>query len=179
MSTCHSCLQGDWYALYTRCRHEFKVHTQLSSKRIHTYLPFFEEVRQWWDRKKKVKCPLFPGYIFVNCNMDKNNYYDILNTLGVVKVVGNGWPKLSRIPSEQIESIKIALESQLPINILPGLQNGDLVQVKSGILKGVRGILVKKNSKNCNIVIAIESLNQSIHVQVDCNKFQVEKISAT
>ena len=38
---------------------------QFSVKGIENYLPAYEEVHQWKDRKKKVQVPLFPGYVFV------------------------------------------------------------------------------------------------------------------
>lgn len=44
-----------WYAVYTRSRFEKKIAADLAAKRVESYLPVFEEVRQWKDRRKRVE----------------------------------------------------------------------------------------------------------------------------
>ena len=167
---------SNWYALYTKFRHEFKVSQDLETSTIKTYLPVRNQVRQWCDRQKNIKVPLFYCYTFVNCFMDKVNYYNILNTKGVVDVVGSSWPNLSKIPNQQIESIKRALESRLAVTVLNELKKGDKVRIKSGPLKGIDGILIKKNPKKSFIVISLEYMNRSLEVEIDSDDTLVEKV---
>src|SRR5258708_5322760 len=54
-----------WYAAYTYAKHEIKVAEQLVRRSVEHFLPLYQSVRQWKDRKVRLKLPLFPGYIFV------------------------------------------------------------------------------------------------------------------
>ena len=53
-----------WFAVWTRSRHEQVVREQLERKRIDAFLPTITRWSRWKDRKKKIDWPLFPGYCF-------------------------------------------------------------------------------------------------------------------
>ena len=168
--------QQYWYVLYTKSRHEFKVNHLLRDKNFNTYLPLKEEFRQWHDRIKQISSPLFPGYLFINCTMNKYEYYEILNCRGIVSVVGNKWPNFSTISENKIKSIRIALNNKLTVNVLNGIQKNDLIRIRSGPLKGIEGRLKRKNEKKFLLYIELETLNQSIEVQINCRNILIENI---
>ena len=66
-----------WYAVYVRSKHEKSVHDALQAKGIKSSLTMKTVIRYWSDRKKKVEVPLFPGYVFVNIDIQ----YENLNAL--------------------------------------------------------------------------------------------------
>ena len=47
-----------WFAVYTSPRTEQKVAERLEKEGYEVYLPLVTTLRQWSDRKKKVKIPL-------------------------------------------------------------------------------------------------------------------------
>ena len=53
-----------WFAIWTRSRHEQVVREQLERKRVEAFLPTITRWSRWKDRKKKIDWPLFPGYCF-------------------------------------------------------------------------------------------------------------------
>ncbi len=55
----------NWYAVYTRSRHEKVVHHALGETGMQSFLPLRNVLSQWKDRRKQVQKPLFPGYLFV------------------------------------------------------------------------------------------------------------------
>ena len=55
----------NWYAVYTKSRHEKVVETVLKSRGVKTFLPLREILSQWKDRKKLINIPLFPGRTFL------------------------------------------------------------------------------------------------------------------
>ena len=55
---------AQWYAVWTRSRHEQVVRDQLERKEIAAFLPTITRWSRWKDRKKKIDWPLFPGYCF-------------------------------------------------------------------------------------------------------------------
>src|SRR5258707_14093680 len=54
-----------WYAAYTCAKHEKRVAEQFTERALENFLPQYESVRRWKDRRMKLRLPLFPGYVFV------------------------------------------------------------------------------------------------------------------
>ena len=151
-----------WYALYTRHQHERNAAQVLSQKGFETFLPLYQSVHQWKDRKKEVWLPLFPSYVFVSG--DLNRTLEVLKTPGVVGFVANaGRPAI--IPLEQIHAVRqLALRSRAEPH--PFLQAGDRVRVKAGSLSGLEGILVRKKNQ-CRLVISVDMLGKSVATEID------------
>jgi len=159
-----------WYAIYTKPRHEKKVHSQLMEKDVESFLPVITRKRQWKDRKKNVEMPLFSSYLFVN--FDYKYRFDILETDGVVKIVNfNGVPAV--VPDWQIESLKQMLTFPKTLQLESYIQPGEIVEVTDGPMRGLRGTVV--NRKNANrLVLTIEGIMQSVSVEVD--EFILKKV---
>lgn len=61
---------------YTYPKFERKVHEYLQQENYESFLPLHWVIRQWSDRKKRIKVPLFPNYIFVN--IEQNKIFEVL-----------------------------------------------------------------------------------------------------
>jgi len=119
----------NWYALYTRPRHEKKVFEQLTEKGVESFLPVVERMRQWKDRKKKVQIPLFNSYVFVK--IDLKDRYTSLQTYGVVRLISFGG-KPAAIPDWQIEQLQRVIEHPDTLELENYLREGDWVEVVDG-----------------------------------------------
>jgi transcription antitermination factor NusG len=84
----------------------------------------------------------------------------VFRTPGMVHICGNGRPM--PVPSEDIESIRIFINSDRNLYPLPYLQVGSRVQVISGPLSGAIGILVKEDRKRRRLVVSVELMGQSV-----------------
>jgi transcription antitermination factor NusG len=152
-----------WFAVWTRSRHEQMVREQLQQKGIDVFLPTITKWSRWKDRKKKIDWPLFPGYCFAR--FDPLNRMPILKCTGVVNIVSvEGEP--APIPEHQIEGIRRLIESELAFDPVPMLQEGMMVGVVHGPLKGVSGRLVRKNEK-ARLVLSVDLIGQGVSVEVD------------
>ena len=56
-----------WFACYTRARHEKQVAIRLEQRSLESFCPVLPQERQWHDRVKLIEWPLFPSYEFVRC----------------------------------------------------------------------------------------------------------------
>lgn len=151
-----------WYAIYTRCHHERATNKILSDSGIITFLPEILVPSKRRDRKIMIKRPLFSNYLFVQLNNIKENWLRVYRTYGVVRICGNGRP--TPIPDEDINSIKIFVESERNVYPLPYLIVGSKVRIVSGPLSGAIGILTKEDHKRRKLVVCIELMGQSVAV---------------
>ena len=153
-----------WYAIYVRSKHEKNVHSALLNKGIESTLPLKTVIRQWSDRKKKVKLPMFRGYVFVkiNLNIDKLN---VLQTPGIVKFVHFN-NQIPAIPEEQIFWLDTLLSSKLEINYETQYLLGNEAEVIAGPFKGLKGKVIKQKSV-FRVVLWIDIIMQGISVEMD------------
>jgi transcriptional antiterminator NusG len=154
-----------WFALYVRSRHEFTTQSELNNKGICAYVPAIKKMRQWSDRKKNVIFPLFPGYVFVQIIPNPEEYLRALRTRGAVKLLSYQPEKPASIPDEEIESLRILLNSGQEINIFPHLKEGERVRIKGGPLRGAEGLLDSKENQY-EFIVNIELLGRSVTVKV-------------
>jgi transcriptional antiterminator NusG len=156
---------NNWYALYVRSRHEFTTRGKLLKKGIETFLPVAKKLSQWKDRKKWVEFPLFPGYLFIHVPSQPEAFLAILKTRGAINILslepGNPTP----VPSEEIDSLRILVESGRDFDVYPHLKEGDRVRVKRGPLTGAEGTLKVKNDQYM-FLVNIELLGRSIGVAI-------------
>jgi len=152
-----------WYALRTKSRHEKVVRDQLANLEMDALLPTVKRLSQWKDRKKEIEAPLFSGYCFVR--FSPHEKLSVLGVTGVVEVVGSG-SRPEPIPDEEIEALKALMTSVLPYDPHPYLHEGMTVEVVRGPLKGVHGILLRKE-KRYRLVLCIQLIQQAAAVEID------------
>src|SRR5258708_24978874 len=54
-----------WYAAYTCAKHEKRVAEQFSQRSLEHFLPQYESMRRWKDRRVEVELALFPRERFL------------------------------------------------------------------------------------------------------------------
>ena len=155
--------QVQWYALWTRSRHERVVREQLGQRHIEAFLPTVTRWSRWKDRKKKIDWPLFPGYCFARFNV--GDRLPVLRCTGVVSIISvEGEP--AAIPEHEIDGIRQLVDSDLAYDPCPMIREGMLVEVMHGPLKGVVGRLLRKNEK-ARLVLSVDLIGQAVSVEVD------------
>ncbi len=156
-------LNREWYAVYTVVRHEKAVNSVLVQKNIETFLPLREVLSRWKDRKKKVYLPLFPGYLFVNIRLDE--ILEVLNRRSVVRILGvKGVP--IPVPVEQIDSIRVLLESKIRFDPCPYFGERKEVIVVNGPLQGVRGKIAEVRG-NYRLILSVDLIQRSVSLEID------------
>jgi transcription antitermination factor NusG len=152
-----------WYAAYTRANHEVRVTQQLARRSVEHFLPQYESVRRWKDRRVKLQMPLFPGYVFVRLAV--RDRLRVLEIPSVARLVGfNGHPAI--LPDKEIEALRTAVVAQLRTQPHPYLAVGRRVRITRGPLAGVEGILVRRKSV-LRVVLSLDLIARSAAVEVD------------
>jgi len=155
-----------WYAVHTRSRHEKKVGRLLEEHEVEGFVPLKRVLSQWVDRKEWVEKPFFPCYIFVRADEDE---IPLVNaTRGVVRVVGSEPHKPAVIHDQEIENIRILIDSQVRVDPYPYLKPGRTCYVRRGPLKGLEGTIVRKAKKHF-IVVSVNLIGQSVLAEVSAD----------
>jgi transcription antitermination factor NusG len=159
-----------WWALYTRHQHEKVVAEMLEAKEFEIFLPLYESVRRWKDRRKVISLPLFPGYVFVRGGVLRR--LDVVSTPGIHMILSYG-EQAAIIPEDEIQAIRRTVEGNLRCEPHPFLKCGERVRVTRGSLQGVEGILVRKKNMD-RLVLSVDMLAKSVAVEI--NAFDVEPV---
>ena len=163
-----------WFAVFTVPQNEKSVVRHLGLREIESFLPAYETVRVWKNRQRvKTMLPLFPTYLFVHIHHRERAR--VLESPGVLHIIGNGRESIP-VADGDIETLR-ALEDAL-LNF-PGrasvnarliepyrdLVIGEKVRVKTGILQGVQGTLVRRSGRD-RFVLSFDTINQHAAIQV-------------
>ncbi|AHM62209.1 NGN domain-containing protein [Flammeovirgaceae bacterium 311] len=154
----------NWYAVYTRSRAEKKLHTLLVQKKVECFLPLKKTLSQRTDRKKTIELPLIPSYLFVR--ITEKEHFDVLNTPGAVCYVRfDGQP--AAIPDEQIDYLRqIIINEPRDLTVqYDNFSRGDMVEVRSGPLKGIKAEVIQIRGKE-RLLLRFESLGYCVHVEL-------------
>lgn len=160
-----------WYAVQTSARHEKRVYQRFVERSVESFLPLYETINRWKDRKVRVQLPLFPGYLFVH--LDLADRLNVLQVAGVARFVNFGGAAI-QVPAADIESLRAGLIGGLRVEPHPYLKVGRRARVKSGPLQGMIGILLRKKNLE-RFVISLDMIQRSISVEIDA--VQLEPIT--
>lgn len=163
----------NWYALYTRSRHEKKVTLLLTRAGLDCYLPLRRVKKKWSDRMKMVEEPLFKGYLFVHIEYRRDRI-EVLRQLGSVHIVTfEGQPAVVEphiiATLHQLEERAISMEAVPALNFSPG----DEVLIRQGPFKGIRA-KVERLKNTTRLMIALPMLGQIVQAEVD--PWDIEKV---
>ena len=101
-----------WYAIWTRSHCERLVEQQLTARGFSPFLPEVATLRprsgqasrqsaKRAPRNQSKVSPMFPGYLFVHDSMTKERYVEMLGVRGIVRVLEDGWTRLTPIPDNR------------------------------------------------------------------------------
>jgi len=157
--------QWPWFAILARTGREKTTTLLLENSGYQCFLPVSKSRRLWSDRVKELEVPLFPGYLF--CRMNPHNRLPVLQTPGVIQIVGVGKTPIP-VEEDEIAAIHCAEKSGLSIMPWPYLKVGHVARIEYGPLSGLTGIVVKIKS-GWKLVLSVTLLQRSLAVEVDRN----------
>lgn len=151
----------NWFAVFTAPRHEKRVEAHFLLRKIENFLPVYRKEREWKDGSKgMLQLPLFPSYIFVRIGCGQR--IPVLEVPGVISIVSG--PKALAVPDSYIDFLREGLRRG-KIGPHPYLTAGTRVRIRSGMMAGMEGVLVRKKN-NFRVVLTLEMIMSSVTVEV-------------
>jgi transcription termination/antitermination protein NusG len=172
-----------WYALRSYSGQENRVKayienevklSHLEEKILSVVVPA-EKVYEMRDGKKRSKTRnFFPGYVLVQCVMDKETKHLILNSPGVISFVG---PKNEAVPlrNEEVDRILGRMEERKDVET-PRLQFrvGDPVRVMDGPFNTFSGFVQEINQERMKLKVMVSIFGRKTPVELDFSQVEFD-----
>ena len=161
----------NWFAVYTKSRSEQKVFERLEKAGYKSFLPLITELRQWSDRKKKVKVPLISSYVFVNIKeKDLVAIYTVPGVAGVLKYLGLP----AKITEVEINNLKIVANNREATKTIAPflLTHGKPVQVIKGPFEGLIAVYLSNKGMH-RIIVTIEVLKSFTEISIPLSHIRI------
>jgi transcriptional antiterminator NusG len=158
----HSDADG-WFAIRVNAKCERKVNDSLEGKGFESYFPRYWQHRNWGQRERKVERALFPGYVFGR--FVPHNRLPILTIPGVAYIVGTSAGP-APVDMDELAAVRRITESSAMAEPYPYLEEGSIVSLDGGPLRGLRGRLVS-DDRDLRVIVSITLLQRSVSVLVD------------
>ena len=168
MSAC----SPNWFAVYTKPRQEHIALLNLEGQSFECYLPMAEDPHHRRARNKGRHEAMFPRYLFLNADTERQSLATVRSTRGVVGLVRAGF-ELIKIPASIIEGLKARMDSAsglIPLESV-GLNNGDKVRVFDGPLAALEGIFKEHRGRTRSLLL-LEILGRETAVEIDARLLQ-------
>lgn len=169
--------KAEWYAVHTKFKCEKYVVNALRSKNIEAYTPLLKVTKEYTRKIVSREIPLINCYVFVKIKQDQ--FIKVLQTEYVFSFLKIG-RELSVVKQEEIDLLKRItgeyneVEAE-EIEYVIGAE----VEIISGNLTGVKGILLEKQGKH-NFLVELRSLSYQLKLNVDPNQLRViRKVALT
>ncbi len=166
----HTENKAEWYAIHTKYKCEKYVVSALKSKNIKAYTPVLQVTKQYTRKIVNREIPLINCYAFVNVRPE--DFVKVLQTEYVFSFLKIG-RELSIVKQEEIDLLKRITGEYNDIKAEEiEYVLGAEVEIISGNLTGVKGILLEKQSKH-NFLVELRSLSYQLKINVDPNQLRV------
>lgn len=117
--------------------------------------------------------PLFPGYVFVRCDLAERAD-QIRHIYGVSSLVHFG-ARVPSVPDEVIEELRQCIGSEEPMPVEERLAPGTEVTVAEGAFLGTRGVVVRVLPARERVQILLDFLGRTTLTEVDRRAVTVEE----
>lgn len=163
---------ASWFAVWTRNQCEPKVAAALQRKALEVFLPNVTVPSTRRDRVRVLARPLFPGYLFVHAAPSHETYIRVASTDGVVRLLGEGWDALHRIPDAEVDAVRRIVSTSARARAVPWIRVGDRVRIVAGPLAGLEGFVQAHRDGKATFVVSVDLLQRSVAVEVAADSLQ-------
>src|SRR6266481_1832271 len=129
-----------WFLAYTLPKSECKAILHLSAQGFRTYLPQIQKTIRHARQLRTVQTPLFPRYLFIILNLERDRWLSVRSTIGVSRVLAHQDGRPVPVPTGIVETLIEHSDGDVT-RIDDGLRTGGNVRILSGAFAGFIGTL--------------------------------------
>jgi len=121
-----------WYVVETQPRAERVAQAHLERQRFDSFCPRFRKTRRHARRVDEIVAPVFPGYLFVAFDRDRDNWTAINGTRGIRRLLGPRAQRPQPMPVAAMEALLARCEGDRMGKLCPDFVPGDKVRLLTG-----------------------------------------------
>ena len=153
--------KNNWFVLVTKPRNEKKVESKLNEIGIEAFCPVRTELRQWSDRKMKVKTPLLPSMLLVKIpNNLRNIVFDVPNVRRYL--FWQGQPAMVR--EDEVSVLRKVADQEFSSFTLQKFTPGTKIDLKPFGISDSIGTVKYTSGNQCCVII--DSLGYMLKFQL-------------
>ena len=135
-----------WFVAQTLSDREQLARFHLSAQGFRTFLPRFRKTVRHARSMREVIAPVFPGYIFVVVDPERDRWRSINGTFGVARLV-SAHQRPIPFPTGVVEALLASVDELGMVRFDRGLKPGQTVRVVAGPFAQVLGVLQRLGAK--------------------------------
>jgi transcriptional antiterminator RfaH len=135
-----------WFVAQTLWHSEKTARFHLGAQGFRTFLPRFHKTVRHARQLREVIAPIFPGYIFVVLNPERDRWRSINGTFGVARLISAD-QRPTPVPTGVVEALLGRLDQSGLVRFDDRLKPGQPVRVIAGAFAGVLGVLQRLDAK--------------------------------
>lgn len=162
-----------WYAMRSKANKEQFLFEQLNARGMHTYLPLIRS-HAINPRARKMK-PYFPGYLFIELDVEHEDSSDLQWVPGGVGLVSFG-DEYPAVPPNFISALQKHLDelNQRGGKFADEYKPGDELQIQEGPLKGYQALFDARIRGTDRVRVLLKLLRGQL-VRVELPSSEVKK----
>ena len=120
-----------WFVAHTLPKSERRAVLHLGAQGFRTYLPQFQKTIRHARRLRTIRAPLFPRYLFVILDLERDRWLSVRSTVGISRVVAAQDGRPLPVPVGIVESLIAHSDGDLT-RLDAHLVRGQSVRILSG-----------------------------------------------
>ncbi|WP_108653011.1 transcription/translation regulatory transformer protein RfaH [Dongshaea marina] len=156
-----------WYLAYCKPKEEQRAKIHLDNQGIESYYPSVVVEKMRRGKRVSVEEPLFPGYLFVQADLEQISPVTLSSTRGISKFIGSGRNHWYVIPQALIINMirhEDSDEARELLNQQP--KPGQKVEITEGPFQGIDAIYLEADGETRSMLF-INMLEKQTPVSVD------------
>lgn len=157
-----------WYCVRTKPKHDHIAAANLRRNLgLEVFNPCLRFERTTRKGIRRVTEPLFPGYLFVRCALEKS-FDDIQHANGVAALVHFG-KRVPRIADSIIEELQRFFPTAEPLSVEDKILPGEEVAVGDGPFSGMKAVVLRVLPARQRVEVLLEILGRPAPLELDWN----------
>ena len=168
-----------WFLIYTKAKEEHRAKTNLENQGFQIFLPMITFATMNQSKSTTLEA-MFPRYLFIKINLERDNWTCIKSTRGVSHMVVFG-QRFAEMPHQVIEHLKSGADENHIFRqaiTRQEFQKGDKLVIEKGIFKDKEATFLSKKSKE-RVRILLRFVNHLITAEIPASDVGQKEIIET
>jgi transcription elongation factor/antiterminator RfaH len=153
-----------WYLVHSLPKGEGRAELHLKSQGFNVFLPKIQRTVRHARQLKTIRAPLFPRYLFVQLDLNRDQWLSIRSTVGVARLFSHQDGSPVPIPKGVVETLLERTDGSV-IRLDPGLAPGQRIRLMSGPFADLVGKVVRLDDAD-RVRVLLDLMGTAVAVSV-------------